>query len=183
MVDFIHFLDHIYLLSIAAHLLTHFVCSLVCLALPSLCCGCFAAHLLTHFVCSLVRLVLLSLRCGHFAAHLLTHFVCSLVCLALPSVTQLPSVALCTHFARAESSLRLLYNKRSLHSHLLYSLVPSISIALHTTLGLVVARQIPFLMFTHFVKFACAITMSILPEEGTLFGSLRLCNHLYYHFR
>ena len=24
--------------------------------------------------------------------------------------------------------------------------------------------------------------MSILPEEGALFGSLRLCNRLYYHF-
>ena len=32
-------------------------------------------------------------------------------------------------YARAESSLRSLYNKRSLCSHLLYSLVPSISIA------------------------------------------------------
>ena len=70
-VDFIHFLDHIYLLSIGAHLLTHFVRSLVRLALPSLHCGCFPAHLLTHFVRSLVRL-------------------------ALPSVTQLPLVAFAT---------------------------------------------------------------------------------------
>ena len=87
-------------------------------------------------------------------------------------------------YARAESSLRSLYNKRSLRSHLLYSLVPSISIA-PCEFAFRFAQynsRIPFLMFTHFVKFDCPIAMSILPEEGALFGSLRLCNRLYYHF-
>ena len=46
---FIHFLDHINLLSIGAHLLTHFVRSLVRLALPSLRCGRFAAHFVRSF--------------------------------------------------------------------------------------------------------------------------------------
>ena len=145
MVDFIHFLDHIYLLSIGAHLLTHFVHSLVRLALPSLRCGRFAAHLLTHFVRSLIRLALPSLRCGRLAAHLLTHFVRSLLRLALPSVTQLPSVAelpsviLCAHlltsFARSLFALAIAraplgrYKQVLTLFALVYSLVSSISIA------------------------------------------------------
>ena len=48
--------------------------------------------------------------------------------------------------ARAESSLRSLYNKRSLRSHLLYSLVPSISIAtssLHLASLVTTLRRVP----------------------------------------
>ena len=68
--------------------------------------------------CSLAHFV----RCARWDAHLLTSFA---------------ALALCAHFvsrlalanARAESTLRLLYNKCSLRSHLLYSLVPSTSIA------------------------------------------------------
>ena len=47
---------------------------------------------------------------------------------------------------RAESSLRSLYNKRSLRSHLLYSLVPSISIAtssLHLASLVTTVRRVP----------------------------------------
>ena len=48
--------------------------------------------------------------------------------------------------ARAESSLRSLYNKRSLRSYLLYSLVPSISIAtssLHLASLVTTLRRVP----------------------------------------
>ena len=123
-VDFIHFLDYIYLLSIGAHLLSHFVRSLFRLALPSLRCGRFAAHLLTHFVRSLIRLVLPSLRCSRFTAHLLTHFVRSLHSLwrSLRSRSRAHFIScLVLTNAHAESSLTSLYNKRSLRSHLLYS--------------------------------------------------------------
>ena len=52
---------------------------------------------------------------------------------SLRSLRSLLALAYARAFAltsfRAESSLRSLYNKRSLRSHLLYSLVPSISIA------------------------------------------------------
>ena len=120
MVDFIHFLDHIYLLSIGAHLLTHFVRSLIRLALPSLRCGRFAAHLLTHFVRSLLRLALPSVT-------------------QLPSVAELPSVILCAHlltsFARSLFALAIAraplgrYKQVLTLFALVYSLVSSISIA------------------------------------------------------
>ena len=49
-------------------------------------------------------------------------------------------------YARADSSLRSLYNKRSLCSHLLHSLVPSISIvtsSLHLTSLVTTLRRVP----------------------------------------
>ena len=82
---FIHFLDHINLLSIGAHLLTHFVRLLVCLALPLLRCGRFAAH----FVRSLFALASLTLC---------TPFACALH--SLHSRFALPSVTLGAHFVR-----------------------------------------------------------------------------------
>ena len=144
MVDFIHFLDHIYLLSIATHLLTHFVRSLIRLAFPSLRCGRFAAHLLTHFIWSLVHLVLPSLRCSRFAAVALP-LTCSLTSFvrsfALHLLTLAPSCSLrlllysLRSYNLAHFVSRLLiaplgrYQQVLTSLALVDSLVPSISIA------------------------------------------------------
>ena len=69
-------------------------------------------------------------RCARWDVHLLTSFAVLVLLRSLRSRNRAHFVSrLALANARAESSLRLLYNKCSLRSHLLYSLVPSISIA------------------------------------------------------
>ena len=128
MVDFIHFLDHIYLLSIATHLLTHFVRSLIRLALlsvtqlPSVALCARFAHayrLLTSFALLYARFTH-SLRsfasftlCACFTRSLhsfsstltsLTHFVRSLHLLIAHSLC---SFALCARSLRLLCALKL----------------------------------------------------------------------------
>ena len=82
--------------------------------------------------CSLRSVRSLGCSLAHFVrwdAHLLTSFAALALLRSLRSRNRAHIVSrLALANARAESSLRSLYNKRSLRSHLLYSLVPSISI-------------------------------------------------------
>ena len=118
MVDFIHFLNHIKLLSIGGPLLTSF------------------AALAGTLPCSLrsLRSRFALMLCAHALRSLCSHY-----CAPFGCAIELTSF-------RAESSLRSLYNKRSLRSHLLYSLVPLISIAtssLHLALLVTTLRRVP----------------------------------------
>ena len=104
--------------------------------------------------CSLRSLRSLGRSLAHFVcwdAHLLTSFAA--LALWAPFGRSWRSL-FCAHFGRATeltsfravSSLRSLYNKRSLRSHLLYSLVPSISIttsSLHLASLVTTLRRVP----------------------------------------
>ena len=124
MVDFIHFLDHIYLLSIAAHLLTHFVRSLVRLALPSVTqllsvaelpsvAFCARAYRSLTLFASLYAHFTHSLRSfASFAHRSLTSFVRSLC--SLHSRLSLATLAMCFEIVHNK------FHKLVLHPTILY---------------------------------------------------------------
>ena len=148
--------------------------------------ACFTHAFVAHFVCSSLAH---SLRL--FAALLLTHFVRSLALLSLTSFTP----RLLTHFVHSlrfrslTSFVRSCHSLRLLLACSLTSFVRSHFAALRScillrsiqSLGWRLSIKKPNCLHYHFLQFAHTIAMSILPEEGAHFGSLRLSNHLYHH--